>query len=531
MKWGVAVINHCIGDYRLTNYLGRGCLSEVYRAICVSTPDVRLAVKVIEETTSNHQAFRMSIRELFERLQRLNHQNTIRYYDLLFDESRCFLVMEYVNGHPLSTLVQPNGITAITHALGLLKRVLEAVAEAHTQGLVHGHLTAWDVLYGIDKRLKVCDFGLRHTLWQLGIAPNRGELASIPPELLDDRAPVNELTDIYSLGVLLFHLLTGRLPEPSSPTSPSQPVVDQLHDQRPDLPERILELVAQATALDPSNRFPSVMEMLNAVVDEPGGGDPRVSSGTPPSHIPIVPMRNSDEALINGIEPDMVYIPAGPVWLGSDRNLNEQPIQEINLPAFEIAKYPITNHQFRIFCDQTGRPYPPDPEGWANYFLGYPDHPVIRVNWFEAECYCQWLSRVTGKPYRLPTEVEWEKAARGGLQGKAHPWGDEEPHGHAHFGERVYAWEPNMRGIQTKRVGSYPPNGYGLYDMAGNVWEWCADWYAPYVSGERQRRGIYKVARGGSWASDADALRCAYRMNFSPSYRDYYIGFRVAKSP
>ena len=128
---------------------------------------------------------------------------------------------------------------------------------------------------------------------------------------------------------------------------------------------------------------------------------------------------------------------------------------------------------------------------------------MIEVNWHDATAYAKWVGK------RLPTEKEWEWAARGGLKGKKYPWGNQEPSAsRANYGNKV--------GKPTA-VGNYPANGYGLHDMAGNVWEWCQDWYS------RDRN--YRVLRGGGWDNDpANHLRVAYRVNYLPGGRDYYGG-------
>ncbi len=520
------MINQQVGDYRITNYLARGMTSEIYLVTRLDKPNSRLTVKVIRRDKVDHDLFRSALQKVFERLRFLDHPYVLKYHDLIFTEDAGFLFLEYVNGHSLAELVRPKGIRPVIHALGLFKQTLEAVAYAHSRGVVHGGFAANKAIYAIEKKLKLGDFGLRQTLWQLGAAYSK-KSPYLAPELRDSGVVPTEQSDVYSLGVFLVHLLTGQAPEVADVGS----MASHLRALRPDLPKRILNLVAEATHPNPAERCQSVTSLLRLTSDEAVGvkGGEMAASRT----LPVLKTGAQGVATIPSslsIEPEMVSIPAGPFLMGSNRKLNERPVQQIELTAFEISRYLITNRLYRVFCERTGRPHPPDPEGWTHYFTYCPDHPVINVSWYDAHAYCEWLAKATGKACRLPTEAEWEKAARGGLQEKDYPWGDEEPEGRAHFGWRAYAWELNRSGAQTLKVGCYPPNGYGLYDMAGNVWEWCENWYAPYgASSERKRRGIYKVARGGSWGADADSLRCAYRMSFSPSYRDYYLGFRIAR--
>jgi serine/threonine-protein kinase len=165
---------------------------------------------------------------------------------------------------------------------------------------------------------------------------------------------------------------------------------------------------------------------------------------------------------------------------------------------------------------------------------GREHHPVTLVRFEDANAYCSWLASKTGKFVRLPTEAEWERAARGNLDGKQYPWGDALDESRAHYLPDV--------SIKAKRgtapVGSYPANAFNLYDMAGNVWEWVADWYAPdyyaraqYLNPEGPEGGLMRVVRGGAWVNaDGRYLRCAYRHKVPPDSYAYSIGFRIACS-
>ena len=161
-----------------------------------------------------------------------------------------------------------------------------------------------------------------------------------------------------------------------------------------------------------------------------------------------------------------------------------------------------------------------------NYY-GYPEfdnYPVVYVTWSYARTYCEWRGA------RLPTESEWEKAARGGLEGKLYPWGDEFNGLLASSGESRHGYK------RTAPVGSFAPNGYGLYDMAGNVEEWTADWYDVYPGGDPSKMNpylrlgeYYRVIRGGSWLFGPGSLRVAKRMHSPPNYMYSDLGFRCAR--
>ena len=249
---------------------------------------------------------------------------------------------------------------------------------------------------------------------------------------------------------------------------------------------------------------------------------------------------------------EMVLIPAGEFQMGSNHGEDdEKPVHTIYLDAFYMDKYEVTNAQFQQFLQANpqwqkdkialkyhGGYYLSSWDG-LNYPEGQANHPVVSISWYAAAAYAQWAGK------RLPTEAEWEKAARGGLAGKKYPLGDELSHDDANY------YETGGRDIwdKTAPVGSFPPNGYGLYDMAGNVWEWCADeydsdYYSTSPTNNPKGTGtvvrfknndfinvIYpRVFRGGSWGNYAELSRCACRGSNSPTDTYQVIGLRCGMS-
>ena len=221
---------------------------------------------------------------------------------------------------------------------------------------------------------------------------------------------------------------------------------------------------------------------------------------------------------------EMVLIPNGSFKMGdhfSEGKEDELPIHKVSLDGFYIDIHEVTVDQFNQFVNQSGYDYRGD---WNKVTLYSPgdDYPMNHVNWNDATAYAEWAGK------RLPTEAEWEYAARGGLKSKRYPWGDVTDNTKAHYD----SW--NDGNGTTKLVGSFEANGYGLYDMAGNAWEWCQDWYGEnYYSNSLPKNplgpetGSKRVLRGGSWAHiTPDGLRSAYRFNSLPNVRHALIGFR-----
>jgi formylglycine-generating enzyme required for sulfatase activity len=251
-------------------------------------------------------------------------------------------------------------------------------------------------------------------------------------------------------------------------------------------------------------------------------------------------------------EPVWIDIPAGGFWMGTreeeipalvDRLGGQRewyewevPQHQVMMPVFKIARVPVTNAQYQLFVEATDHELPPHWED-GRPPKGLESHPVVRVTWHDAIAYCHWLSEVTGKPVTLPSEAEWEKAARGAKGRREYPWGDE--------------WDETKCNTDELGLGGTTPVGifpegvspYGCLDMAGNVWEWTRslwgedgsepDFKYPYTPTDGRENleagnGVLRVLRGGSWDNYRRYARCAYRLRH---LRLVDLGFRVVVSP
>jgi formylglycine-generating enzyme len=233
-----------------------------------------------------------------------------------------------------------------------------------------------------------------------------------------------------------------------------------------------------------------------------------------------------DSALPGAIpEPPLVTIPAGWFLMGSETGQdNERPIHRVWIDSFQLAAYPVTNTDFAAFLRNAGKLPPPF---WHDPYFRHPQQPVVGVSWHEATQYCDWLKASTGRPYRLPTEAEWECAARGGAEDALFPWGDVAPESLPNYTIR---WQTG-----PEPVGQSAPNAFGLFDLCANVHEWCSDWYAAdyyAVSPDRNPRGpetgTRRASRGGSWRHHIKVTRCAARSSIPPTFQYADYGFRVA---
>jgi formylglycine-generating enzyme required for sulfatase activity len=228
--------------------------------------------------------------------------------------------------------------------------------------------------------------------------------------------------------------------------------------------------------------------------------------------------------------PDCAPIPEGWFAMGCDRGRDEEkPVHRVWVDAFEMAVHQTRRRDFACFLEATGRAAPPQ---WTDANFDDPDQPVVSVSWSDAAAYCDWLSEIFGRRYRLPTEAEWERAARGGVEGALYCWGDEAPQSRPEYLRR---WGGVVNG--PRRVGEEPPNAYGIFDLGENVHEWCADWYSKdyyAVSPERNpagpESGERRASRGGSWRHHIKVSRCAARSSIPPSFQYADYGFRVARA-
>jgi len=204
---------------------------------------------------------------------------------------------------------------------------------------------------------------------------------------------------------------------------------------------------------------------------------------------------------------------------------NERPVHRVWVDEFELCIYQVTNGEYGKYLAASGRR---KPQHWDDANFNNPNQPVVAPSWFDAVAYCDWLSRITRRRYRLPTEAEWERAARGGVEGKHYPWGDAPPESLANYSMR---WKNG-----PEVVGQDSPNAFGIFDVGANVHEWCADWYSadfyatsPERNPQGPAEGKRRASRGGSWRHYTKVSRCAARSSIPPEFQYADYGFRVAR--
>lgn len=239
----------------------------------------------------------------------------------------------------------------------------------------------------------------------------------------------------------------------------------------------------------------------------------------------------------NSKSPEMIFVKGGSFKMGSnDGYEDEQPIHNVTLNDFYISKYEITVAQYKKFCKATGRRFPQSPNrSWytehsqIREWVWRDNHPIVNVSWNDANAYCQWLSSETGENFSLPTEAQWEYAAKGGAKSNNYEYA-----GSSNI-EKVAWFDETTFERGTKPVGQLSPNELGIYDMSGNVFEWCKDFYGEYSSKNQNnpqgaKSGQYKTIRGGSWYYIDEFCRITQRDSPKATLKKFNYGFRIVKN-
>lgn len=514
--------------YTIDGVLGEGGMGVVYRA----TDHARkrpVALKALHGFLMGDPG----TRRRFAREARLNmqwaHPHVVAAYDFVEHGELLALIMELIDGPTMEDyLLQWQGPLPLGELPTLFVGVLDAMSAAHARGIVHRDLKPQNILLsarGGHVHPKVSDFGIAKVLDGTSYTMSGATLGScqyMAPEQVRNPDRLDQRADVYALGVVLYRAVTGRLPFETDSNyemmlahverPPAPP--DQFRTDLPtELQELILDMLAKDSAERPSD-CDTVKARLQSALREVAPKEPgRLDTPAPPPQI-----HESDGS-------QLLRVDGGTFLMGPSR-------REVFVDDFYIARHPVTNRQFEAFVKITG--YRPD-DSEAGRFVAHwrgaqcptdlLDHPVCFVSWLDATAYCRWAGR------RLPTEAEWEKAARG-TDGRRYPWGREVPTAdHAHFG--------CPRKGATVPVGQRPASAspVGAEDMAGNVWEWCEDADSPrfYLQGPprnpRYTAGPIDaphVVRGGAFAFDARSLRTYSRQSFPPQFRLDHVGFRVS---
>ncbi len=572
------LIGKSLGRYHILEQLPMGGMSFVYKAHDTRL-EMNVAVKVIRTDNILPNALERSQRR-FERevkaLARLTHPNIVKVMDYGEYEGKPYFVMPYLPGGTLKQQLKGKPVPW-EDAVRLLIPIARALHYAHQQGFIHRDVKPSNILITQSGEPMLTDFGIakiidEETSRDLTIP---GMVVGTPEYMAPEQAtaePIDHRVDVYSLGVVFYEMVTGWLPFVANTRVAVlfKHISEPLPNPKkfvPDLPDCMMEVLLTALAKQRESRYKNMAEMAmawqNALESTKGGKQPlsildsaRVNDNfmepipieeSPgpepvpeeeekphPARIEIIG-KGELSVPIAGVQMVFVCVMTGSFVMGSSKgegNEDERPRHEVYLDEYWMGKTPVTNLQYQAFVKATGRT---PPSHWEGNLIptGREQHPVIRVSWQDAQVFCDWASRVSGHKIRLPTEAEWEKAARG-ADGRIYPWGYQKP-------TRQLCNCLKRFSATTTPVGQFSPQGdspFGCADMVGNVWEWMADWYVEdYYANSSSNNpqgptsGECRVLRGGSWFNDEASVRVANRLKSNPFTSTHVVGFRCALSP
>ena len=570
------------GRYQVLKPLKSGGMGAVYLL-----HDSRLERKCVlkEMVPPSHdpadlKEFRERFRNEALTLSKLSHPNLPPVYDHFEENHQCCLMMEYIEGDDLESLLDakaPKGFPEemVTQWALTICDILKYLHSRNPLILYRDLKPSNIMVRKEDGRLFLIDFGLAKSVHQaLTHKTSWGTEGYAPIEQVQGEPEVR--SDIYALAATMHHLLSGRPPVPFK-----FPAIRSL---RPEISAAMEAVLDRALKLHAHERYGTAWEMMEAlegcasapakavkIVNPAQAPVKAAQSGVSPAPVPApaksaqshvgsslppakaAQMRQSPApagAAQSGVSPvpsfpasmintrdgaEMVLIPAGEFQMGSPEGQgsdDEHPQHRVYLNAFCIYRYQVTNGQFARFVKETGH----KPAGnWKEYAKwGREKHPVVSVTWNDAAAYCKWAGG------RLPTEAQWEKAARGS-DGREYPWGNTWDGNRCNWGNgpKVAGMADILGCRGTAPVGSFPSgvSPFGVHDMAGNVGEWCSDWYdavyyknSPSKNPEGSGSGSCRILRGGSRhiGSSVD-FRCAFRGRRAPDGGNYHYGFRVCR--
>ena len=570
------------GTYKIDRELGRGGFGITYLArhtalecpMVIKSPHTHLSSEPTH--TAYVDRFTKEGRNLKD-LSKAQHPNIVRVADFFDEGAVPCMVMDYVEGETLSDRVQQLGAIDEAIIVPCIVTIAEVLAKVHELNLVHQDANPANIIIQPDGQPMLIDFGIA-----LEIQPRRtttmaafgGHRDFAPYEQLskkqDSRDP---RVDIYCLGATLYFTITGEYPDSAYDRKIAvQEGKDCLVEPQtivPTISDRINHAILSAMEMDPNDRPTSMKEWITLLTTDDG----LLSKITAPTleELPIAPLefttievnekaeiiaepkcsaQSFDENLNEGLNLKMIVIFGGSFMIGSpedelDSDKDEKPQNSVTVPSFTIAQTPVTQAQWKAISNLPKVKLKLDPE--PSFYSG-DDRPVERVNWFEAVEFCDRLTRLTQRPYRLPNEAEWEYACRSGTTTAfnigstiatdfANYRGvDDVRSDVTYFGNYGDGSKGLYRG-QTLDVSSFPPNRNGLYDMHGNIWEWCSDhWHSGHENApidgstwldKDADDNSDRIIRGGSWYNTPHSCRSAFRNFDAPVFRDSTLGFRV----
>jgi len=538
--------------YIIERQIGEGGFGITYLA--KNRRGEQVVIKTLKDevmTNPDFTEFRDKFKDEAMRLAICKHPHIVQIENFFAHQSLPCIAMEYVEGEDLWRRVKTGGVLSEAEGLRYIQQIGEALTVVHEKGLLHRDLKPQNImLRSRQSEAVLIDFGIARefipdvTLYHTAYV----SLGFEPIEQHYEEAHRGEWTDVYSLAATLYYLLTGKMPEGSlMRVRRDRLIPPRQHNQG--ISEVVSQAIVQGMAVQPEDRPASVQEWLKLLqAGRSRGGLPfrvfQFDVVTVNAQGKEINRRQQQgqflpEDLGGGVILEMVAIPGGSFVMGSlddepKRDNYESPRHLVDVAAFLMGKFPVTQAQWRAVAElpKINTDLDPDP----SRFKGA-NRPVEQVSWHEAMEFCGRLSKKTGRNYRLPSEAEWEYACRAGTNTPFH-FGETITTDLANYdGNYVYgAASKGKYREETTPVGSFKvANAFGLYDMHGNIWEWCADGWHDNYEGAPSDGGIWlssdginiRVLRGGSWGYNPSYCRSAVRSWSLPGIRRNGCGFRA----
>jgi eukaryotic-like serine/threonine-protein kinase len=538
------------GRYYLTQALGQGAFGHTYKAqdrayhtnpLCVvkhlkpDNPD-----PVILQIARN---FFAKEAEILEKLGRYSNQIP-SLLDRFEEGGEFFIVQEWIDGAPLSHEMTIGTKFTEQETIELLKQILEPLVFCHGERVIHRDLKPENIMRRrSDGKIVLIDFGAVKQLTKTTLLAQSqptiaiGTPGFMPAEQLRGRPLF--ASDVYAVGAIGIFAMTGIHPCNAEYNRSNQEMEWRDKTTVTDAFAAVLTQMVKQIAIERYINASAALAAINSLVTSQSTSIPSPSLKT----FTFETVKVDDEGIIidrnvhsaryltenlgRGATLDLVFIPSGTFMMGSDQSSEEQPIHSVSVPSFYMGKYPITQAQYQAIVGEN-----------PSYFRSA-DRPVEPVSWGDALDFCTKLSQKTGKKYTLPSEAQWEYACRAGTTTPFYFGDTITPNLVNYDGNHPYGniSKSAERG-ETTPVGSFPPNAFGLYDLHGNVLEWCLDECHPnYVGAPTDGsawtnkldpdKNILRRLRGGSWSNFARNCRSASRFSYSSTNRYLSYGFRL----
>ena len=555
------------GKYRIIEKLGQGGFGITYLAENTLL-EGKVAIKefffkeycerddatchVTIPTTGNREIverFKQKFIKEAKTIFRLNHPNIVRIHDVFEENDTAYYVMDYIEGESLGDMVKRRGAIPEAEALGYVKDVASALEYIHSKNINHLDIKPGNLMKRKeDGRIIVIDFGVAKQYAAViseGCTPACISYGYSPAEQYRKNGvqSFSPQSDVYALAATLFKLLTGSTPpEAIEVLCEGLPVAElqEKHISRP-----VISAIAMAMK-GRHERTQTIAEFVSNLENRANKSKkPVFKSGwlwavvvavTIVAIWLMVPFNkgassdnSSNDSIYtpkiktfyaNGVPFEMVEVRGGTFRMGATSEQGcdaydwEKPVHSVTLSGYYIGKTEVTQALWQAVMGSN-----------PSYFEG-DDLPVEQVSWDDCQEFIRKLNSLTGQNFRLPTEAEWEFACRGGNNSRGYKYSG------SNYIDNV-AWYDGNSGGKTHPVATKSPNELGIYDMSGNVWEWCCDWYGDYTSGaltnpKGPESGSLRVHRGGCWIYYARFCRSSFRHFNFPTHRYYYLGLRLA---